>query len=290
MTTAAATPSLAGTNLGDLLNAKGITWGWFQGGFRATGVSNGKAVCGTFSYNLGGKKVSDYSPHHQPFQYYKSTSNPHHLPPSSPALIGQTDQANHQYDLADFWTAVQNGNMPAVSFLKAKKAQDGHAGVTYSSPLDEQQFIADTINKLMATPEWKDTAVIIAYDDSDGWYDHVMSPILNSSMTSEDTLTGPGLCGNNAQNTLAGDQGRCGYGPRLPLLVISRFAKANYIDSTLTDQSSILRFIEDNWNLGRIPGSFDAIAGPLTNMFDWKGHNGRVFINPNSGAIVQDVF
>jgi len=42
-------------------------------------------------------------------------------------------------------------------------------------------------------------------------------------------------------------QGRCGYGTRLPLLVVSPFARANHVDHTLTDQASILRFIEDNW-------------------------------------------
>ena len=50
--------------------------------------------------NIGGNTVADYSPHHEPFQYYKSTANPKHLPPSSEAAIGHTDQANHQYDLS----------------------------------------------------------------------------------------------------------------------------------------------------------------------------------------------
>ena len=66
-------------------------------------------------------------------------------------------------------------------------------------------------------------------------------------------------------------QGRCGYGPRIPLLVISPFARQNFVDHTMTDQSSIVRFIEDNWLGGqRILGSFDAIAGPLNNMFDFN--------------------
>jgi phospholipase C len=69
-------------------------------------------------------------------------------------------------------------------------------------------------------------------------------------------------------------QGRCGYGPRLPLLVISPYAKQNFVDHTVTDQSSILRFIEDNWVGGqRIQGSFDARAGVLTNMFDFSRPN-----------------
>ena len=63
--------------------------------------------------------------------------------------------------------------------------------------------------------------------------------------------------------------GRCGYGPRLPLLVISPWARHGYVDHTLTDQSSILRFIEDNWHLGPIPGSYAALAGSLDSMFDF---------------------
>ncbi|MBV9670481.1 MAG: alkaline phosphatase family protein, partial [Acidobacteriales bacterium] len=153
---------LSGRNVGDLLNEKGITWGFFQGGFKPTSVVGGKAVCGAKTANLGGSLQKDYSAHHEPFQYYQSTSNPHHLPPSSVSMIGKTDQANHQYDLTDFWAAVNAGNLPAVSYLKAKRSQDGHAG--YSSPLDEQLFIADTINKLQQTADWSSTAVIIAYD------------------------------------------------------------------------------------------------------------------------------
>ena len=51
----------------------------------------------------------------------------------------------------------------------------------YSDPIDEQTFLVNTINKLQQLPEWNSTAVIIAYDDSDGWYDHVMPPIVSQS-------------------------------------------------------------------------------------------------------------
>jgi phospholipase C len=98
--------------------------------------------------------------------YYNSTTNPHHLPPTSVAMTGKTDQASHQYDLSDFWGAVQSGNVPAVSFIKAPKYQNGHPG--YSDPLDEQNFLVSTISRLQSLPEWNSTAVIIAYDDSDG--------------------------------------------------------------------------------------------------------------------------
>ncbi len=275
------TAALSGKNVGDMLNTKNITWGWFQGGFKPSATTNGKAVCGTTHQNIGNATVTDYIPHHEPFQYYQSTSNPHHLPPTSPAMIGKTDQAKHQYDLADFWTAADHNNMPAVSFLKAAAYQDGHAG--YSDPLDEQHFLVDTINHLQRLPSWRDTAVVIAYDDSDGWYDHVMGPIISQSNDPHDALTGAGMCGQAKAGTY---QGRCGYGPRLPLLVISPYAKENFVDHSITDQSSILRFVEDNWSLGRIGDqSFDALAGSLNTMFnfshrDWDDH---LVLDPTTG-------
>jgi phospholipase C len=129
--------------------------------------------------------------------------------------------------------------------------------------------------------------VIVAYDESDGWYDHQMAPIINQSASSADALTGLGACGTG-MNALGGFQGRCGYGPRLPLLLISPWAKENFVDNTLTDQSSILKFIEDNWDLGRIGnGSFDEVAGSLQNMFDFSHPHGRkVFLDTSTGQVV----
>jgi phospholipase C len=278
--------SMANTNLnvGDLLNQQNITWGWFQGGFKPSSAVNGVAVCATAHKNIAGVTVTDYIPHHEPFQYYTSTANPHHLPPSSVSMIGKTDQANHQYDLSDFWAAVNAQNMPAVSFLKAPAYQDGHAG--YSDPLDEQTFLVDTINALQKTPEWGSTAIVIAYDDSDGWYDHVMGPLVMPSASAQDALTGPGACGTPQAGAYLD---RCGYGPRLPLLVISPFAKRNFVDHSVTDQSSILRFIEDNWNLGRIGNqSFDALAGTLDNMFSFQGpDNDKLILNDQTGEPVH---
>ena len=278
--------SVAGKNIGDLLNDKKITWGWFQGGFRPTDSKDGKAVCGAKSTNILGKSVNDYSPHHEPFEYYQQSANPHHVAPSSPAMIGESDQANHQYDLADFYTALAGGHLPAVTFLKAKKYQDGHAGFGYSNPIDEQAFLVDTISKLEKSHYWRDTAIIIAYDDSDGWYDHVMPPILNGSATAQDALNGPGKCGNTAAD---GYPARCGYGPRLPLLVISPYARVNFVDHSLTDQSSILRFIEDNWSLGRIGDqSYDELAGSLDNMFDWHRAAAKaVWLDPKTGLAMH---
>ena len=279
-------------NVGNLLNAAGVTWGWFQGGFTPTVPYNpttgAPAQCGSSDAQVGGSNEAAYSPHHEPFEYFASTANPHHLPPSSPSMIGYTDQANHQYDLSSFWIAADSGNLPSVSYLKAPRYQDGHPG--NSDPLDEQAWLVNTINKLESLPTWSSTAIIINWDDSDGWYDSVMSPIVNpSSDPASDVLNGVGVCG--AGTSPLGVQDRCGYGPRIPILVISPYAKSNYVDNTLVDQSSIVSFIQYNWHLGSLGStSFATIAGSLLNMFDLshpQPNGGKLFLNPASGELVQ---
>ena len=285
--------SMSGKNIGDLLNAAGITWGFFEGGFDLTVTnSNGTTGClrTTGAVNIPGNPLkADYIPHHQPFQYYASTANLNHNRPTKGVAIGAADAAgaNHQYDMHDFTDALAAGSMPAVSFLKAPGYQDGHAG--YSDPLDEQTFVVNTINAIEKSSFWPSTAIILAYDDSDGWYDH-LNDFVNGSATTADALTGTGACAPSAAPaaTLPGPnsngapvQGRCGHGPRLPLLVISSWAKKNAVDNTVTDQASITRFIEDTFLASaRIGGgSFDATAGTLNNMFNFT--NGAVVPNPN---------
>ncbi|MGF6731365.1 phospholipase C [Paraburkholderia youngii] len=273
--------TMSGENIGDRLNSAGLTWGAFMGGFDN---------CAATHNNVAGASVVDYIPHHAFFQYWKSTQNAQHLPPSSDAAIGKLDQANHQYDLHRFYTAIAHHNLPAVSFLKARAFQDGHAG--YSDPLDEQMFVVDVINALMHSPEWRETAVIVAYDDSDGWYDHVMGPIVFQSNVLDDQLLPPGNCGQpKANDPASGTQnGRCGYGPRLPLLVISPWARTNYIDHQVTDQSSIIRFVEHNWNLQPIGGgSADAVAGSLNGFFDFDHgpRAGRLILDDRTGQIAS---
>ena len=297
--TTSPTTEMTGKNIGDLLNAKNISWGWFNGGFNTGAINvNGTTGCNRSSTSpTVGSNVKDYVPHHQPFQYYPSTRNVGHTRPTSVASIGTAFDggANHQYDTSDFVAAVQAGNLPSVSFLKAPSIQDAHP--SNSDPLDEQVFVVNMINLLQKSPEWSSTAVILAYDDSDGWYDHVQM-VLNPSSSAQDAFTGSHQCtplpgtpgaltapmpGINGQPV----QGRCGYGPRQPLLVISPFAKPNFVDHTLTDQSSILRFIEDNWLSGqRIgQGSFDAIAGTINNMFDFNQQpNAKLILDPNLGT------
>ncbi len=277
-----------GQNIGDLLNAKGVTWGWFQGGFRPTqaATSTTPAVCGATHANVGGVTSSDYSAHHEPFQYYKTTANPHHLPPTSTAMIGRTDQANHQYDITDFSKVIDTRYLPAVSFLKAPSYQDGHAA--YSDPVDEQGYLVDTINRIESSPNWKNTAVIVAYDDSDGWYDHRMATLRNASNTSDDAA----VCTAAAAAGVpihGGYVDRCGPGTRQPFLLISPFSRTNYVDHTQSDQSSVTRFIEDNWRTGRIgDAAADTWSGTILGMFDFHGPKARtVILNPADGTVAS---
>ena len=268
--------TMKGRNIGDLLSAAGLTWGWFEGGFRPTGrEKSGRAVCGAAHRGSDGRRKGDYVPHHEPFQYYAQTANPHHLPPSGVDKIGAQDQANHQYDLADFWAAAEAGRLPAVSYLKAPGYEDGHAG--YSDPVAEQRFLVETLDRLQRLPAWKTTAVFLTYDDSDGWYDHVFPPIVNPSAV-------PGLdrCGTPAPGA---SPARCGYGARLPLLVLSPYARRNFVSHAIGDQTSILRFIEDNWGLPRLGDqSFDALAGSLDGLFDFAHPDGSpLLLDPATG-------
>jgi phospholipase C len=291
----ATTFKMEGPNIGTLMNSRGLTWGWFQGGFAPSSTTaEDKPVCGSSHANVAGATVSDYSAHHEPFQYYAATANPLHLPPSSSSEIGITEQANHQYDISDFKAALEAGVMPNVSFLKAPRYEDGHAG--YSDPLDEQRFIVETINEIEHSKYWGSTAIVLAYDDSDGWYDQVMPPIVRDSASPADKISGEGKCGSHAEEEAASlgksfQNDRCGFGPRLPLMVISPWAKQNYIDNTLTDQSSIIKFIEENWSLGTLGSqSSDAEAGTLENMFEWGAGKraSAIELSPVTGEPMAD--
>ena len=297
--------SIAAPNIGDLLNAANIPWGSFMGGFNLQTVNNnGTSGCGRTTTGLSGT-TADYIPHHAWFQYYASTANVAHTRPASIKEIGHKGPANHAYDLEDFMQAVGSGNYPAVSFIKLPAYQDGHGG--YSNPLDEQTGTVNLINFLQQQEDWDSTAVIIAYDDSDGWYDHAFVAPTHGSFSAAtttvrtsttpiavDQLNGTSNCGTPGVtpkplgvNGQAVD-GRCGPGTRQPFLVISPYAKKNYVSHTLTTQASIPQFIEDNWlngqRLGK--GSFDATTGSIDDMFDFhKKNSEKLILDPTFGVV-----
>ncbi|CAG4894071.1 phospholipase C [Paraburkholderia saeva] len=288
-------------NIGDLLNAKGLTWGGFMGGFDLTATNpNGTTGCSrtTFSSVLA-SSPKDYSPHHNWFQYFPSTANPAHTRPTSVATVGFNDPldstatpVHHEYDVNDFFAAVKSGNYPSVSYLKAPAVQDGHPG--NSDPLDEQAFYTKVINFLQQQPDWKSTAVILTYDDSDGWYDHRYAAPTTASFDASDMLNGAATCGTSGTTpqglSPAGlaINGRCGPGTRVPFVVVSPYAKVNFVDDTRLTQSSVVRFIEDNWLGGQRlgGGSNDASAGSIMGLFDFTngGSTPTLYLDQNLGT------
>ena len=301
-------------NIGDLLNAANIPWGSFVGGFNLQTINdNGSSGCagvnsqGVKATNAGrshispvtGRTVNDYVQHHIWFQYFASTANPTHARPTSTKAIGFTDvpgtktvdPANHAYDLDDFMKAVGSGNFPSVSFIKQAAFQDEHPG--NSNSLDAQTGIVTLVNFLMQQPDWDSTAVILAFDDSDGWYDHAFAKTTQVSFSAQDTLTAPGQCGVVGTTEPIGVKGLpvhgdCGPGTRTPFLVISPFAKKNYVSHVQISQASIPQFIEDNWlkneRLGG--GSFDATTGSIMDMFDFTQKKSTTLIlDPTFGTV-----
>jgi phospholipase C len=289
-------------NIGDLLNGAEVPWGSFYGGFNLQTINNnGTTGCkrSTVSQVVGGA-VTDYIPHHIWTQYFQSTANPNHLRPASTKAIGYTkvpgtnkvDPANHNYDLDDFFTSVGSGNFPAVSFIKMAAYQDSHPG--NSDPLDEQTGVVNLINFLQEQPDWDSTAVIITYDDSDGWYDHAFAKVTQGSFSTADALNGTGNCGTPGVTPVPNGvkglpvAGRCGPGTRLPFLLISPYAKQNYVDHVFITQASIPQFIEDNWLNGERlgGGSFDATTGSIMGMFDFTQKKSvKLILDPTFGTV-----
>jgi phospholipase C len=307
------TVQMTSKNIGDLLNERHLTWGGFMGGFDLAAVNaNGTTGCkrSTFSTVLNATPT-DYTPHHNWFQYYASTSNPTHARPTSVNEIGYNDDkdststpVHHEYDVNDFFAAVTAGNFPSVSYLKPPAVNDAHPG--NSDPLDEQAFIVNVVNFLEQQPDWKNTAVIITYDDSDGWYDHrYASPTTSSfdsstvqgSVIGADQLNGTGICKGPESRPGVGVNGgtvngRCGPGTRVPFLVISPYARVNYVANTRVTQSSVVRFIEDNWLRGeRIgQGSNDAADGSIMGLFDFNRRGfdtaPALYLDPDQGTLI----
>jgi phospholipase C len=159
----------------------------------------------------------------------------------------------------------------------------------------------------MSTPDWRSTAIVINYDDSDGWYDHANSGVTNPSLSPADNLTNTTLSGETsgqcgakpqAKAPLGDEQGRCGFGPRLPMIVVSPYARQNYVDHDLSNQASTINFVEYNWRLPGIAGSFDQsesrtdkaehVPFDLAGMFDFGTRaNSALPLSPTTGEPVQ---
>ena len=180
--------AMTGTNVGELLNRARVTWGWFQGGFAPTRRADGKPVCDSSHQNIVGDTVPDYVPHHEPFQYYSATATRH----TCRRLRG--DGRPHRPGQPPVRPVVvlargRLGNQPAGQLPEGGPLPGRASG--FSDPLDEQHFWSTRSTGSSALPTGSRRAIIVAYDDSGGWYDHVVPKIIRSSYEQQfDSLSG----------------------------------------------------------------------------------------------------
>ena len=180
--------------IGERLDDAGVSWAWYAEGW---------------NYALAEKPNPTLVFHHQPFVYFREYAE------------GTPERATHLKDEQDFLASLNEGTLPAVSFVKPDNRHDEHPGK--AEVLASEQYVADLIEQVKNSPAWGDSAIIVAYDDFGGWYDHVAPPV--------------------------GD--RWGPGGRVPMLIISPYARKGFVDHTLYDTTSILKFIE--WRYGLEP-------------------------------------
>jgi acid phosphatase len=203
--------------IGDLLTAKGVSWAWYAGAWNralADGVQP-PSVKRAIIYTRGGDSPA-FQPHHQPFNYYANFAP------------GTAERAKHLLDGDDFMKAIDSGTLPAVTFYKPAGRDTQHP--SYTDIVTGDIHIDGVLQKLRASPQWKDMLVVVTYDENGGYWDHVPPP------------TGPGW----------GD--RFGPGSRIPTLLVGPFVKKGFVDHTAYDTTSILQFISRRWGLAQLPG------------------------------------
>jgi phospholipase C len=192
------TPPLTFQNVGDQLSAAKISWAWAQEFF--SNEQNGTCL--------------HYVPQENPFQYFQTTAN----------------SANVQnFTLADFESQLSAGTVPSVMWVNPSPGHSMHTGQgKLANGID---WLDNFVQAVKGSSAWANTAIVVIWDESVGWYDHVAPPQLN---------------------------GTIGLGARVPVLVISPLAKTNYISSQQMDFVSVLRFIQWNWALGTFADSGQA--------------------------------
>ena len=217
-------PPQTAKTIGDTLSAKNVSWAWYAGAWNAA-VKDGMqdpAIKRSVIYN-DAPGAPNFQAHHQPLNYFAAYAP------------GTQARALHLKDGEDFFAAIASGTLPAVSFYKPQGNLNEHPG--YTDVMSGDLHIADVIAKIQAGPQWKDTVIIVTYDENGGFWDHV-----------------PPLKGD-----------RWGPGTRVPAIIVSPLVKKGYIDHTSYDTTSILKFITRRFDLETLPGVRPG-AGDLTHV------------------------
>lgn len=219
-------PNQTMPTIGDRLNDKNVSWAWYSGGWNDALAGNPDPL---FQY------------HHQAFAFFANYAD------------GTPGKAQHLKDETDLMSALANNSLPAVSFVKPLGPDNEHPG--YANEIRGQQHVADLVSAVQNSPYWKDTAIVITYDEHGGRWDHVAPP--------------------------KGD--RWGPGSRVPTIIISPFAKRGFVDHTQYDTTSILKFMETRWGLAPL-GMRDAAVNDLTNAFDFSQAAPTTSTSPSAPA------
>jgi acid phosphatase len=198
--------------IGDGLSAKGISWAWYSGGWNDA---------------LSGHPDPLFQFHHQPFAYFQNYGD------------GTDGRKQHLKDESDFYAAIQDNTLPAVAFVKPLGAENEHPG--YAVPNEGEMHIAQIIDLIQKSPAWKDTAIIVTYDENGGFWDHVGPPKMD----------------------------QWGPGSRVPALIVSPYAKKGYVDHTVMDTTSILGLIENRYGLEPL-GTREGQTGNMLSAFDFS--------------------
>ncbi len=223
-------PAQTAKTIGDTLSAKGVNWAWYSGAWKAA-LADGTQVAAaprTVIYNEAAG-AANFRPHHQPFNYFAR------FDPTT--VKGLQERAAHLKDYADLQADIAAGQLPAVVFYKPAGNLDQHPG--YTDVMSGDAHIAAVVAQLQASPQWKHMAIIVAYDENGGFWDHAAPPKAD----------------------------RWGPGTRIPAIVISPYARRGYVDSTLSDTTSIIRFITRRFGLEALPGA-RAMMGDLSSAFE----------------------
>lgn len=213
--------------IGDRLNDRKVSWAWYAGGYQlalADGMQEPTAPRKVIYTSANG--APHFQPHHQPFNYFANYAP------------GTAARAQHLKDGEDFLSDVEKGTLPAVSFYKPVGMQTQHP--SYTDVQTGDRHMDSVLQKLRASPQWKNMLVVLTYDENGGYWDHVAPP------------TTPGLS----------DQ--FGPGTRVPALLIGPHVKKGFIDSSTYDTTSIAKFITERFKLEPLSGT-RAKTGNLTN-------------------------
>ena len=168
--------------------------------------------------------------------------------------------AAHVFPISQYYADAAAGTLPNVSFVDPVVADVGRTSNDEHPPWDVQvgqQFVAGVVNALMASPSWGSSAMFFTYDEGGGFYDHVPPPV-----APEPDAIAPMLQPGDAPG------GFDRYGMRVPVAVVSPYAKPHYVSHVVDDHTSILRFIEYRFGLPSLTNR-DANADAMLDMFDF---------------------